>query len=1177
MSLLHARGWLPITLALLLGALLAAPPPTAAPPTWAPARPVGVEVVASSSWLPSVGLLVSEVVTGGASASDEFVELYNAASVALNLDGLELAYVTATGSTVTRKQAWSELWLAPGTRLLLANSAGAHAGLADGLYSGGLAASGGSLVLRVIGGPVIDSLSWGSAASEFAEGAPGPAPAAGWSLERKPGGALGNGVDTNDNLADTLIEPNPVPEGLTAPPAPSPTPSAMPPPTADPTPTSVPSWEPEPNWPPEPEPTWPPVPEPEPTLEPEPEPTLEPEPEPAPSPIVAPTASPSQAPEPTPSPEPTSEPTPPPSATLVQPIATVRSLPIGTPAAVEGWLTTPTGLTETGRGAFVQDASAGVALYLATADWPKLPVGTLVRAHGTLDSRFSQLTLRLASAGDLVALDEGQSPAALELATGEAGEAVEGLLVSVEGWISDGISALTDGFSTAIDDGSGSVRVVVAAATGIAPEQLARGAAVRLTGVVGQRDSSGTGSAGYRVHLRSVDDVEPGQPPTTPIPSPAPSISPAPTSSPPPTSSPTPTPSPSAAPTTAPDPAALPIAAARALVVGSRAVVSGVVTAPTGRILGEQIIAIQDASGGICVKLPAGSYPDVVPGRLIVVDGVLAAPYGNLELRAIEGGVAVVDTTSQPQPRRLSLAGLNETTEGLLALVSGTIRRIDSASSGSLTLILEDTSGEGRVFFFGALGMSRSDFAVGQQIEVTGIVGDRLGLYRLWPRSQSDIAHVPTGGGSTPPVAGSPPAATNPPATGGEPPNGTAGPTVIAIAQALGRHGQQVAVEGIVNVQAGLLDADPRRIAVEDASAGIMVRLPADFAAPPIGQRLRLIGQVSTYYGAPQLTVNAPPVALERASLPIVRVSAAPLSPSLEWRVVTVAGPVETVRRSGDAWRAELAVGSGGIPIAGVARSGIPSTALSAGSNATVTGIVRRAYPTATDQRLAIVPRGPADISLGSGRRAAGGPDGVIAGAPLGPGQPGSPLAFEADDRAAQVPAARPANVALSALAGRQGTTVLVGGLIDSIAGLRVTLSDESGTAVVRLSGAAAELAGRLAPGMLLNAEGVVERTAAGGLEVNVDDPDRIAFTDSPRARPSDSPASAALPQPPSDATSAADDAGRSQPALAIVGLLIMLAGAGAALAVGRRWGWPDAIRAAIARRLPALARRLPI
>ena len=214
--------------ALVLGlALLVATSVRGVPASPTPAE-VWADLITAVSWPPSAGLLVSEVVTGAGSASDEFVEIYNASSVDQELGGLELVYVTSSGSTVSRKQTWTQLTLGAHRHLLLANSAGKWASGADGLYSSGFAATGGSVALRTLGGTVIDSLSWGDAASSFVEGAAGPAPAAGSSLERRPGGAAGNATDTNDNLADTRLESDPQPQSMAADPVPQPTPTPTP-------------------------------------------------------------------------------------------------------------------------------------------------------------------------------------------------------------------------------------------------------------------------------------------------------------------------------------------------------------------------------------------------------------------------------------------------------------------------------------------------------------------------------------------------------------------------------------------------------------------------------------------------------------------------------------------------------------------------------------------------------------------------------------------------------------------------------------------------------------------------------------------------------------------------------------------------------------------------------------
>src|SRR4029077_1157896 len=133
----------------------------------------------------------------------EFVELANQGSAAVDLLGLEVVYATSSGSTVTRKATWTASQIIePGRRLLLANAAGIFGAIADGTYSGGFAATGGAVALRVVGGPAIDAIGWGDATNGFVEGTVAPAPAAGSSLERAPGGSAGNGIDTNDNLAD---------------------------------------------------------------------------------------------------------------------------------------------------------------------------------------------------------------------------------------------------------------------------------------------------------------------------------------------------------------------------------------------------------------------------------------------------------------------------------------------------------------------------------------------------------------------------------------------------------------------------------------------------------------------------------------------------------------------------------------------------------------------------------------------------------------------------------------------------------------------------------------------------------------------------------------------------------------------------------------------------------------
>ena len=233
--------------------------------------------VAAIGWPSSAGLVVAEIVTGGTSASDEYVEVANAGGTPMDLAGHELAYVTASGATVTRKAGWtSPLVLEPGRHVLVANGLGIHAATADATYSGGLAATGGAIVLRRTDGTVVDAVGWGDATNGFVEGSAAPAPAAGGSIERRPGGDGGNTTDTNDNGADWVVNAAPVPQALADPPVPAPTPSPSPTPGSTPTPSPAPA--------PTPTPTSSATPTPSPTPTPTPSPTPTPTPSPTPTP-----------------------------------------------------------------------------------------------------------------------------------------------------------------------------------------------------------------------------------------------------------------------------------------------------------------------------------------------------------------------------------------------------------------------------------------------------------------------------------------------------------------------------------------------------------------------------------------------------------------------------------------------------------------------------------------------------------------------------------------------------------------------------------------------------------------------------------------------------------------------------------------------------------------------------
>jgi hypothetical protein len=321
----------------------------------------------------------------------------------------------------------------------------------------------------------------------------------------------------------------------------------------------------------------------------------------------------------------------------------------------------------------------------------------------------------------------------------------------------------------------------------------------------------------------------------------------------------------------------------------------------------------------------------------------------------------------------------------------------------------------------------------------------------------------------------------------------------------LGRQGQSVTVEGVVTCQQGLLDGDGRRITLEDGDAAILLRLPADAAVPTVGARVRVAGEVGTYYGAPQLAAEGTVAALGRESPAPVVLRRAPVAAD-EWMLVRVVVQITNVSKNGDTWRAEVSLGAGGtMPVTGVSGSGIPSTAMVEGRNATLTGIVRRAYPTASDQRFALVPRSAADIQLGAtpavspgpvptsrpggGTPAPTSPTGTVArgGTPVpGGGEPGSSVASPAASQAPGASSGEPVATTINRLGSLVGQRVRVGGRVTSVDGPVSGIDDGTGQAVLRFELPADAAAVALAVDQIVNVVGYAAERDLGGLEIVV-------------------------------------------------------------------------------------------
>jgi hypothetical protein len=838
---------------------------------------------------------------------------------------------------------------------------------------------------------------------------------------------------------------------------------------------------------------------------------------------------------------------------------------------VQGVLTTGLGTLESGRGGFVQDPTGGIGLYLEAPVLAAWPAGTDVRLTGTLASRYGQRTIKVAEAA-LVRGEATELPGALPIGTGAATEVFEGSRITVTGVTVGAAGTLADGLGITVDDGGGPVRAVVGA-DALAGRSIPAGTTVVVTGPLGQRDSSGTGLTGYRIHATLPGElavVEPEPSPTpTPSPTPVATPTPAPTATPTPgaTPTPTPTPRPTATPTPAPSPTVAPSptptfsdpATARQAPVGSRVAVRGTVTAEVGRLGSAPLIAIGDASGGILVRLPDGVAPPP-RGAIVEVRGALFDPYGQLEVRPSAQEYRVAGSGAQPAPIQVPAAGLDETVEARLVTTMGRVAATPVKSGNSTVVTLERTGAPTlRLMADATSGLDKAAFEVGATYRVTGIVGQRASRrgapdgYRLWLRDRADLQRL-----AGPDATGSTSATPGPSAAGGSAP-------VSTIARALLLEGA-VAISGVVTAPAVLLDATGRRIVVQDATAAIEVLVPVGTTPPLVGTRVRVDGAMARAYGAPRLKATRAE-AMSRATVPAPQALHAAPTETHEWRLVSVRGTVADVAKLGERWRAEIAVGDTHVVVVGQAGSGIASGALVEGRTATVVGIVRRPYPTASDQRWTILPRFPADVRstgaaspTGAARPSSpGGSGGTVSGSPTRPA-PTPPPGIDVD---------------LVDLGGHVGDAVRVGGLVTSLAPDGFVLDDGTASGLVVLRDEAAELLSLLEPGDAVNASGTV-REVAGELAVVVTEAAGLALAGDLRetGAPGASEPPATGSQPPAGGATAAELGELPGAGAGLTGLGTLLAISVLSVAVTglRRWQSRRRLAVRVAARLARFA-----
>jgi len=158
-------------------------------------------------------VVISEVMTGieGNNLYD-YIELYNPGNEPFDLHGYNLIYLLKDGDEEITIASWSTETLIPPHGHYLIGKSGQDFGiLVDYEMAQSLVPTKGGVDLR-FGVKSVDKIAWGSEPSSMRETEFAASVEQGQSLERLPGGSLGNGQDTDVNLDDFSVSSSPSPQ-----------------------------------------------------------------------------------------------------------------------------------------------------------------------------------------------------------------------------------------------------------------------------------------------------------------------------------------------------------------------------------------------------------------------------------------------------------------------------------------------------------------------------------------------------------------------------------------------------------------------------------------------------------------------------------------------------------------------------------------------------------------------------------------------------------------------------------------------------------------------------------------------------------------------------------------------------------------------------------------------------
>jgi hypothetical protein len=151
-------------------------------------------------------LLIAAIQIAGATASDDFVKIYNPTFAVADVSGWKLRKKSATGADYSIREFPANTTIAPQQYFTWANSTdGFAASVSADISSTQTLAAANSVALIDANGAIVDAVAWGTGTGQYGEGPPFPTdPGSGQTLARQ--SANGAMVDTDNNANDFVLQ-----------------------------------------------------------------------------------------------------------------------------------------------------------------------------------------------------------------------------------------------------------------------------------------------------------------------------------------------------------------------------------------------------------------------------------------------------------------------------------------------------------------------------------------------------------------------------------------------------------------------------------------------------------------------------------------------------------------------------------------------------------------------------------------------------------------------------------------------------------------------------------------------------------------------------------------------------------------------------------------------------------